>query len=244
MKKVALITGSSRGIGKATAEWFSEAGYSVAVNCLNHSDSAETIVYHLHSLGREAICVRADVTSSDQVDQMVRTVRKTFGQIDVLVNNAGISQQKLFTDISDQEWRDMFAVHVDGTFYCCKSVLPDMIFRKSGKIINISSVWGIAGASCEVHYSAAKAAVIGLTKSLAKEVGPSGITVNCVAPGVIATDMNAEFNECTIRQLQDETPLGRIGTAKEIAETIGFLASDNADFITGQIISPNGGFVI
>ena len=138
----------------------------------------------------------------------------------------------------------MFAVHVDGTFYCCKSVLPDMIFRKSGKIINISSVWGIAGASCEVHYSAAKAAVIGLTKSLAKEVGPSGITVNCVAPGVIATDMNSEFNECTIRQLQDETPLGRIGTAKEIAETIGFLASDNADFITGQIISPNGGFVI
>lgn len=244
MKKVVLITGGSRGIGKATAEVFAKNGYSVAINCFANTDRAEETVRYLRDNGGEAICVPADVASEEQVMNMVHNVRKAFGQIDILVNNAGISQQKLFTDITPEEWRRMFAVHVDGTFHCCRAVLPDMIFRKSGKIINLSSIWGIVGASCEVHYSAAKSAVIGLTKALAKEVGPSGITVNCVAPGVINTDMNATLDDDTLTSLKEETPLCRLGTAKEIAEIICFLASENADFITGQVISPNGGFVI
>ena len=244
MKKVALITGSSRGIGRATAEIFAENGYAIAINCIQNTDAAESIVADLRSLGKDAIFVQADVSSAEQVDRMVHSVRKTFGQIDVLVNNAGISQQKLFTEIDTDEWQKMFGVHVDGTFYCCKAVLPDMICRKSGTIINVSSIWGMVGASCEVHYSAAKAAVIGLTKALAKEVGPSGINVNCVAPGVIATEMNDAFDDDVLNQLKEDTPLCRNGTAREIAELIYFLASDKASFVTGQIISPNGGFVI
>ena len=227
MKKVALITGSSRGIGRATAEIFAENGYAIAINCIQNTDAAESIVADLRSLGKDAIFVQADVSSAEQVDRMVHSVRKT-----------------LFTEIDTDEWQKMFGVHVDGTFYCCKAVLPDMICRKSGTIINVSSIWGMVGASCEVHYSAAKAAVIGLTKALAKEVGPSGINVNCVAPGVIATEMNDAFDDDVLNQLKEDTPLCRIGTAREIAELIYFLASDKASFITGQIISPNGGFVI
>ncbi len=192
---------------------------------------------------RQAI-VGGDVSDADQVDRMAAEVERALGPVSVLVNNAGISQQQLVTDISTTQWREMLGVHVDGTFYCCRRVLPAMIRRKQGKIINISSMWGQVGASCEVHYSTAKAAVIGLTRALAKEVGPSGIQVNCVAPGVIDTDMLAAFSEEDRQALMEETPLGRLGKPRDVAKTVGFLAGSGADFMTGQVLSPNGGFVI
>lgn len=175
---------------------------------------------------------------------MVETIQKQWGNVDILVNNAGIGQQKLFTDITDTEWRSMFAVHVDGTFYCSRAVLPAMISRKAGCIINISSMWGQIGGSCEVHYSAAKGAVQGMTKALAKEVGPSGIRVNCVAPGVIRTEMNRLLDEETWTALKEETPLECVGNAEDIANMVYFLATEEASFITGQVIGVNGGIVI
>ena len=166
------------------------------------------------------------------------------GSVDVLVNNAGVSSQKLFTDITDEEWRRTIGVNLDGVFYCCREALKSMISRKSGVIINISSMWGEVGASCEVHYSASKAGVIGLTKALAKEVGMSGIRVNSITPGVIMTDMMSDFDENTINELKSETPLNRLGTPEDIARAALFLASDEASFITGQTLGVNGGFVI
>ena len=175
---------------------------------------------------------------------MVKSALSCFGKIDVLVNNAGIAQQKLFTDISDEDFRNMFAVNVDSVFYLCREVLPDMIHRKSGSIINISSMWGEVGASCEVHYSASKAAVIGLTKALAKEVGLSGIRVNCVCPGFINTDMNKLIDSETAEAIREETPLYRLGEAEDIANAVLFLAQNSSSFITGQIIGVNGGLII
>ena len=175
---------------------------------------------------------------------MFEKIRKEFGEIDLLVNNAGIAQQKLFTDITDSDWDKMIGTDLSGTFYACREALPYMIRQKSGKIINVSSMWGQTGASCEVHYSAAKAGVIGLTKALAKEVGPSGIMVNCVCPGVVDTDMMSSFSKEDVDALTEEIPLGRIASADDIARVISFLASDDADYITGQIIPVNGGFVI
>ena len=162
--------------------------------------------------------------------------------MDVLVNNAGIAQQKLFSDITPEEWRRMFAVDVEGVFHCCQCALPYMIHRKAGSIVNISSVWGQVGASCEVHYSAAKAAVIGLTKALAKELGPSGIRVNCVAPGVIRTEMNAHLSGEDMEALREETPLCRIGEPEEVADAVSFLAGEGSRFVTGQILAVSGGF--
>ena len=175
---------------------------------------------------------------------MIRSSNEKFGHIDVLVNNAGISQQKLFTDLSDDDWDKMFDVNVKGVFNCCQEVVPDMIRRHSGNIINVSSIWGIVGASCETHYSASKGAVQSLSKALAKELGPSNIRVNCVAPGVINTRMNSDLCAETISSLKEETPLGVVGEPDDIANLILFLASDQSKFITGQIVSPNGGFVI
>ena len=175
---------------------------------------------------------------------MFSEIRNSLGEVDILVNNAGGGTQILFSDISDELWRETFALNVDGCFYCCKEALPHMIHEKQGKIINISSIWGVTGASCEVHYSAAKAAIIGLTKALAKELGPSGINVNCVAPGVIDTPMNAHLSEEAMNELKEETPLCRIGTPEDVANAVYFLASDDASFITGQVLGANGGFVI
>lgn len=242
--KTVLITGASRGIGAATARSFARDGYRVAINYLHSHEAAEKLKRDIESRGGTVGIYRADVADRDAVDAMASSVIADFGQIDVLVNNAGIASQKLFTDISSAEWDLMLAVNLTGVFNCTQAVIGEMIARKSGKIINISSVWGIAGASCEVHYSATKAAVIGFTKALAKEVGPSNIQVNCVAPGVIDTDMNIDLSEQDYKALQDITPLERIGTAEEVAESILFLASDRSDFITGQVLSPNGGIVI
>ncbi len=244
MKKTALITGATRGIGNEIAKMFAIDGYNVVINYLNSEETAENLCRQLYEKGYNAMKVKADVSNREEVEMMIKTVQNKFGDIDVLVNNAGIAQQKLFTEISNLDWDRIFDVNVKGVFNCSQMVLPKMIQNKKGKIINISSMWGLTGASCEVHYSASKAAVIGLTKALAKEVGPSNIQVNCVAPGVINTDMNADLNNQDIEDIKEQTPLGMIGSVKDIAETVLFLASDKANFITGQIISPNGGMVI
>ena len=244
MSKTVLITGASRGIGAETAKQFARAGYRVAINYYTHREAAETLQKELESAGADCAAFCADVSDRIQVDAMVRQIIARFGQIDVLVNNAGIARQKLFTDITADEWRQMFSVNMDGMFHTTQAVLPQMIRRKSGKIINLSSIWGISGASCEVHYSASKAAVLGFTKALAKELGPSNITVNCVAPGVVSTEMNANLDQSAMDALCEEAPLGRIGSPSEISGLILFLASEQGDFITGQVISPNGGIVI
>lgn len=244
MSRVVLVTGASRGIGRETARQFALAGDRVAINFHQHRDAAESLAAELAQAGCLALPVQADVSCRDQVEAMVEQIRQSLGPVDVLVNNAGIAQQKLFTDIQEQEWDRMFDIHVKGAFFCCQAVLPDMIRRHQGKIINVSSIWGMTGASCEVHYSSAKAALIGMTRALAREMGPSNIQVNCVAPGVIDTEMNADLDDATRADLIDQTPLGVLGSAGDIAHTIVFLASAQAAFITGQIISPNGGFTI
>jgi 3-oxoacyl-[acyl-carrier protein] reductase len=221
MSQTVLITGAATGIGRETAKRFATEGYNVSV-----------------------MRAQADVRDADAVRAMVDKVCRAFVRIDVLVNNAGIAQQKLFTDITEQDWDTMMDVNLGGVFHCCQAVLPGMISRKSGSIVNVSSIWGVVGASCEAHYSAAKAAVIGLTKALAKEVGPSGVRVNCVAPGVIATPMTANLDEETLAALRNETPLGAIGTPRDVADAICYLASERAGFVTGQVLGVNGGFVI
>jgi 3-oxoacyl-[acyl-carrier protein] reductase len=239
--RTALITGSSRGIGKAIAKQLAKDGFNVIVNYTKSKDQAEKLVLELNSAYNvDCTSVCADVSEREQVEKMFSEA----GKVDILVNNAGIAQQKLFTDITENDWDRMFAVDVKGVFNCCQCALPYMIHQKSGKIINISSMWGQVGGSCEVHYSAAKAAVIGFTKALAKEVGPSGIQVNCIAPGVINTEMNSNLDENTMEELKEETPLGVIGMPKDIANAVSFLASDKADFITGQILGVNGGMII
>lgn len=244
MKKTVLITGASRGIGRAMATVFAQNDFNVIINYLKAEREAQTLEQELTKQGCTVAIYKADVTKSRQVAEMITTGEKLFGSIDVLINNAGISQFKLFTEISEEEWDIMLSTHLKGMFNCCQGVLSQMIHKKRGKIINIASVWGLVGASCEVHYSTAKAGMIGFTKALAKEVGPSGIQVNCIAPGIIVTEMNEGLNETEKEQLKEETPLLRFGKPEEIAHLAFYLASPEADFITGQVISPNGGFVI
>lgn len=244
MKKVALVTGSSRGIGKAIALQLAADGYAVAVHCIHNTVAADAICAEISAAGGTAQAYSCDVADSHAVADMMDAIRSQLGPISVLVNNAGIAQQKLFTDITDEDWKRMMAVHVDGAFYCSRAVLPDMIREHCGCIVNVSSMWGQTGGSCEVHYSTAKAALIGMTKALAKEVGPSGVRVNCVAPGVISTDMLADFDEETLNELAQEAPLCRLGTPQDVASTVSFLVSEQAGFITGQVIAPNGGIVI
>ena len=238
--KTILITGGAKGIGRAIAKTFSKNGYNVAINYLTSQKDAETLEKELENVA----IFKADVSSSAQVNDMVSEIKKRFGRIDVLVNNAGIARSKLFTDVTEEEFDQMVGVHLKGMFNCTKSVLPDMIYEKSGKIINISSMWGITGASCEVDYSMAKAGVIGFTKALAKEVGPSNITVNAIAPGAIKTDMLSGFSQDEISMICEDIPLGRLGSPEEIAQVAYFLAGPGGDYITGQVISPNGGMVI
>lgn len=235
MKKTALITGSSRGIGAACARALSASGCDVIINYLKSESQA-----HLLAAELGASVIKADVSDSKQVNDMFDVIQ----DVDILVCNAGISLTKLFGDTTDEEWQNVFAVNVNGVVNCCRAALPAMIRKKSGRIITVSSVWGITGASCESAYSASKAAVIGLTKALAKELGPSGITANCVAPGVIETKMNEDLTKEAISWLKDQTPLGSIGTPEEVASLVKFLASEESGFITGQVISPNGGFLI
>lgn len=232
-----LITGGSRGIGAATVRAFINAGYRTAFFYRSSESAAQALAAETG-----AIAIRCDVRASASVASAFAEAKRLLGHIDVLVNNAGIAQQKLFTDITDEDWRAMLDTNLSGAFYACRAVLPDMISRRYGRIINVGSIWGQVGASCEVHYSAAKAGLIGLTKGLAKEVGPSGVTVNCICPGVIETDMLSSFTKDDLAALADETPVGRLGTPEDIARSILWLADPKADFITGQIIGVNGGF--
>ena len=244
MKKTVLITGSARGIGRATAVAFAREGYQVMVNYLHSRTKATALIAALREEGLAVLAHRADITNRAQVERMVEACLQNFGTVDVLINNAGVSEQMLFTEITQSAWDRMMDVHVKGTYHCCQCVAEHMLERKEGRIINVSSIWGMVGASCEVHYSTAKAAVIGFTKALAKELGPSGIQVNCVAPGIIDTDMNAFLKEEEAALLKADTPLQRFGTAEEVAQCMLFLASDKAGFITGQVLSPNGGYVV
>lgn len=244
MNKTAVVTGASRGIGAAVASLFAQNGFNVIVNYKSSAESAARLVDRLTSSGFSALPFKADVGISSEASALVDFAVNSFGSVDVLVNNAGIAEQRLFTDTTDGDWNDMLSVNLTGCFNCCRAAAKYMISKKSGSIVNISSMWGLTGASCECSYSAAKAGMIGLTKSLAKELGPSNIRVNCVAPGVIDTDMNSHLSYEDMTQLINDTPLCRIGTPKDVAEAVFFLASDNASFITGQTLSVNGGFVI
>lgn len=242
--KTVLITGASRGIGAETARVFAQNGYTVAVNYCTSEAAATALVDEIVAKGGDAFAVRADVSLQAEAEALVQTVLKRQGKIDVLIHNAGIAKQQLLTDTTAEEWHQMMGTHLDSAYYLCHAAVPSMVSRHEGSILTVSSMWGVTGASCEVAYSAAKAGLIGFTKALAKELGPSGIRVNCVAPGVIDTDMCRNFDQETRLQLQEETPLCRLGTARDVAESLLFLASENASFITGQVLGVNGGFVI
>ena len=235
MGKTALITGGARGIGAACAAGLHEDGYSVIINYNSNSDDAERVA---DMTGGRAI--RADVSDSAAVMRMFESV----GRVDALVCCAGVSHHGLFTDVTDEQWRRVFDINIGGVINCCRAAIPDMIRRKSGRIITVSSIWGICGASCEAVYASSKAAVIGLTKSLAKELAPSGILVNCVAPGVIETDMLSNLREDELCALKSDIPLMRLGQPRDVAGLVRFLCSDTALYITGQVISPNGGIII
>ncbi|MBE7054800.1 MAG: SDR family oxidoreductase [Ruminococcaceae bacterium] len=240
MSKTVFITGSSRGIGAAIAKLFYRNGYNVAINYNRSEEEASA----LSKLLAGSLLLKGDVSKEDDVKEMIAKTVSHFGSIDVLVNNAGISVVNLLTDTTLEEWERLFSINVTGTFLASKYAAAQMIKNHSGRIINISSIWGISGASMESCYSASKGAVIAFTKALAKELGPSGITVNCVAPGFIDTDMNSDVTPEDKRAFCEETPLGRIGTPEEVAKMVLFLASDNADFVTGQIIGCDGGAII
>ena len=235
-----LISGGDRGIGAAAARAFWQAGYRVAVLYHTHAEAAAALEKELPGL----LAVQCDVASRASCEVAFHTVEQAVGHVDVLVSNAGIAQQKLFTDITPEEWQHMLDVNLSGAFHLCQLALPGMIRRKAGRILTVSSMWGQTGGSCEVHYSAAKAGLIGLTKALAKEEGPSGITVNCVAPGVIDTDMMAAFTAEDKAALAEETPVGRLGSADEVAKLLLYLAGEDAGYITGQVFGVNGGLVI
>ena len=242
--RVAVVTGGASGIGEAIVRALCRDGFSVAINYNSSEAQALALASELSVNGSNVITIKADVSSSSDVNKMMETVKEELGTPEILINNSGIAQQKLFTDITDEDWNRMIEVNLTGVFNTCRAVLPFMIHEKKGRIINISSMWGQVGASCEVHYSAAKAGVIGLTKALAQEVAPSGITVNCVAPGAVDTKMMSSFSAEDKAALCEEIPLGRIGDAEEIAETVAFLVSDKSSYITGQVIGVNGGMVI
>lgn len=243
MNKTVLVTGGAKGIGAAICKALANDGYRIALNYNSSFERATELKNELSSVTHIEI-FKADVSDSSEVERMFTEIESVFGGVDVLINNAGIAQQALFTDITDEMWQKMIGVNLTGAFNCCRRALPYMIRNKFGKIINITSMWGEVGASMEVHYSASKAGLIGLTKALAKEVGLSGITVNAVSPGVVETDMMASFSDEVKSSLADETPLGVLGTPENIASAVSFLASDKADFITGQVVSVNGGFII
>ncbi len=238
--RTVLISGGDRGIGAAAARAFYAAGYRVAVLYHTHAEAAAALEKELPG----CTIVQCNVASRASCELAFHAVEQAMGRVDVLVSNAGIAQQKLFTDITPDEWQHMLDVNLTGAFHLCQLALPGMIRRKNGRILTVSSMWGQTGGSCEVHYSAAKAGLIGLTKALAKEEGPSGITVNCVAPGVIDTDMMASFTAEDKAALAEETPVGRLGTADEVAKLLVFLAGEDAGYITGQVFGVNGGLVI
>lgn len=242
--KNAVITGASRGIGKKIAETLAKNGYNVIINYKNSRTRAEALKNELEAQGCVCDIFEGDVGNYTEAMALIDFCIEKFGSIDLLVNNAGISEIKLFTDITPDDWHNMISTNLTGVFNCTSCAVKEMLKNKSGSIINISSMWGQVGASCEVHYSAAKAGVIGMTKALAKELGLSGIRVNCIAPGVIETDMMKGFAPEELSAIREEIPLNRFGTPEDVADLVLFLASDKARNITGQVIGTNGGMVI
>lgn len=242
--KTAVITGAAKGIGAAIAVAFAKGGYRVVINYNKSEERARALCQILNdTYPTEAVCIKADVSTAEGAKKLIAEAVTAFGDIDVLVNNAGIAQQKLFTDITDEDWQAMISTNLGSVFYTSRSAVPFMVSKKSGSIVNISSIWGETGGSCEVHYSAAKAGVIGLTKALSKELAPSGITVNCVCPGVIKTDMLSSFTEEDLAALAEETPVMRLGTPKDVADAVYYLAT-NSGFVTGQVLGVNGGLYV
>lgn len=242
MNKNVIVTGGSRGIGEAIVRTLTESGCNVVLNYFKSEEKAKKIQDELNNKGYNVVIFKADVSKRDECKKLIDYSINEFGYIDVLINNAGISQFKMFTDITDDDWDNMIKTNLNSAFYMSQEIAKHMIHRKSGNIINISSIWGMVGASCEVHYSVAKAGVDGLTKALAKELGPSNIRVNSVAPGAINTDMNKNIKDYELKELENETPLGKIGKTRDIAKCVKWLVED--EFTTGQVISPNGGFTI
>ena len=245
MSRSVFLTGGSRGIGAATALAFARQGWNVAFCYHSAQEAALALQAQLSLLGVDALAIQADVGDPAQARRFVQEAQDALGTPEALVCCAGVAlRQDVVTRVSDEEWRRLFAVNVDGLFYTVRALLPALIRAQRGSIVTLSSMWGQTGGSCEVAYSATKGAVIAFTKALAKELGPSNIRVNCIAPGVIDTDMNAHLTPEDRAALAEETPLGRLGTAEEVAKCIRFLCSEDAAFLTGQVLAPNGGIVI
>ena len=242
--RVCLVTGASGSIGFAICRRLASEQYSFALHCNGNRSAAEALRAELHGRGCDAEIFQADLSVPGQAQDLVERVLRRFAHVDALVYSAGAAARELFTDVEEETWRKTCEINLGGAFFTAQRCARDMISRKSGNILFVSSMWGIAGASCEAAYSAAKAGMIGLCRSLAKELGPSGIRVNCVAPGVIDTPMNANLSEDEMRALAEDTPLGRIGTAEDVASAVAFLLSDEASFITGQTLSVDGGFIL
>ena len=244
MRNIARVTGASRGIGRGIALELAQEGWDVCVNYIQNQQAAEDVVAEILSLGQNAIAVQADVAEVNAVDAMVRITESQLGPVSLLVNNAGIAGQTLFQDTTDDQWDRYLAVNLTGARNAIRAVLPHMLHEKAGCIVNISSMWGLRGASCEVAYSCTKAGLIALTRSLSLELAPSHIRVNCVAPGVIDTDMVKVLGDETRQALMEQTPLGRLGTPEDIAHAVAFFASDKSSFLTGQVLTADGGFIV
>ena len=244
MEKIALVTGSSRGIGRAIARELAREGWKVCINYRVRRDCAESLLEEISAFGGEAMIYGADVSRREEVNAMVAAIESNWGAVSLLVNNAGVAGQALFQDVTDELWHRYFSVNVDGAFHAIQAVLPPMLREHEGCIINVSSMWGLRGASCEVTYSCTKAALIAMSRSLALELAPTNIRVNCITPGVIKTDMLDALPAEVLPQLAEETPLRRLGTPEDIAHLAVFLASDKSSFITGQVITADGGFIV
>ena len=242
MQKTVVITGGSGAIGSACARKFYDRGYNVAIGYLNGKDAADALSEEF--LPERFMAVRADIADADGARALVEAAYERFGGVDVLVNNAGVALSGLFQDVTEEELQRITEVNVNGAFFASQSAVKIMLKNKSGSIVNVSSMWGEVGSSTEVAYSMTKAALIGFTKSLAKELGPSGIRVNCVSPGLIDTPMNDCYTREDLNLFADDTPLCRMGTPAEVAEAVYFLASENSSFITGQILGVSGGYVV
>jgi len=243
MKNV-LVTGATGGIGMAIVKAFAKNGYNVAVHTFSKMQKAEALCTELlQNFGIKATAVCADVSKKSEVDTMMKEISSKLGDVDVLVNNAGISQIKMLCDVTEDEWDRMFSVNVKGAYLCTNAVTSGMVHNKWGRIINISSVWGVCGASCEVHYSASKSALVGFTKALAKELAPSGITVNCVCPGLIDTQMNNHLSNEEVADIVSDIPVGRIGLPEDVANAVMFFSDEKNSYVTGQILNVDGGWI-
>ena len=242
VNKIVVVTGSSRGIGAEIVKLLAKSGHTVILNYNKSEDCAKSVENELKNLGYAVDIFKADVSKKEEAESLVKFAVNKYGRIDVLINNAGISQTKLFTDITDEDWQNMMNNNLNSAFYCTREAVKNMIHNKQGLIINMSSIWGVTGASMEVHYSTAKAGLIGFTKALAKELGPSNIRVNAIAPGIIDTDMCSEYSVKEKDKIKEEIPLERIGTAENIAKCVKWLIED--DYVTGEVISINGGWNI